>query len=127
MHHIRFGVPETGDIAIAGASGQGRVLALTKIECVLTPGSERAGFGVRVQRWWLPFDRAQSPGARSRHVGQGFQKRPGIGVLRVGKELPHRSLLDDLAAIHHHDAIGYSGNHAQVVGDPDNRHPEFLA
>ncbi len=36
-------------------------------------------------------------------------------------------LLDDAAAVHHHDAVGGLGDHAEVVGDEQHRHPDLVA
>jgi hypothetical protein len=46
-------------------------------------------------------------------------------VRRLREQGRGRPLLDDLAAIHHRDAIGAAGHDAQIVGDQDHRHPEL--
>ena len=41
------------------------------------------------------------------------------------KTVPGLALLHDLAALHHHDAVGHRGRDFQVVGDQDQRHTVF--
>ena len=36
---------------------------------------------------------------------------------RRGEELPHRGLLDDLAVVHHRDAVAELSDDAEIVGD----------
>ena len=45
----------------------------------------------------------------------------GVGVRRVREHLVRRPLLDDPAAVHHADGVGDLGDHAHVVGDPQDR------
>ena len=54
-----------------------------------------------------PRDRAQQP--------------PGVGMPRVVEDLVQRALLDDAARVHHQHAVGDLGDHAEVVGDQDDR------
>ena len=49
-----------------------------------------------------------------------------VGVLRVGKNPRHRALLDDPAGIHHGDPVRDLAGDAEVMGDEDRRHAEFL-
>ncbi len=67
----------------------------------------------------------QSPAFRalSEH-GNGGEQSLGVVLLRVGEQLVHGRLLDDLALVHHHDAVGEVGDHAHVVGDEDDRRVE---
>src|SRR5205807_1169514 len=48
------------------------------------------------------------------------QQAPGIGVLRVVEDLIDRPLLDDPARVHHGNAVGDVGHHAEVVGHDDD-------
>src|SRR5262245_3307395 len=50
------------------------------------------------------------------------QQRARVRVLRVVEQLLHRRLLDDLASIHHRDAIAHLGDDAEVVRHEDQRH-----
>ena len=47
-----------------------------------------------------------------------------IGMARPSKELLDRGLLDHLAGIHHHDALGRLSHHAHGVRDQHDRHAE---
>ena len=49
----------------------------------------------------------------------------GVGVALVSEEIVHRSLFDDAAAIHDDDVMGDLGDHAEVVGDEQDRHAEL--
>ena len=42
-------------------------------------------------------------------------------MLRVGKQLVDRRPLDDFAGIHHRDLVADFGDHAEIVGDQDDR------
>ena len=44
---------------------------------------------------------------------------------RVGEQALHRRLFDHLAGIHHHHALRHFGDHAKVVCDQQQRHPQF--
>ena len=55
----------------------------------------------------------------------GGQKRPRVGLRGRVEDLFHRPLLDDLAGLHHDDAIGEIANHRQVVGDEEVGQAEF--
>ena len=46
-------------------------------------------------------------------------------MLRVVKDVPDRSLLDDPAGVHHRHAIGGFGDHAEVVGNQQQRQVEL--
>ncbi len=45
------------------------------------------------------------------------QEGVGIGVKGGGEEVAHRRVLDDLAGIHHVDALAHLGDDAEVMGD----------
>ena len=48
----------------------------------------------------------------------------GIGMARIGEQLPDRGFLHHLARIHHHDALRDLGDDAHGVGDQHDRHAE---
>ena len=54
-------------------------------------------------------------------TGRARHQLPRVVVLRVVEDLPHRALLDDAAAGHHHDPVGAVGGHPEVVGDQQDR------
>ena len=49
------------------------------------------------------------------------EQADGVGMLRIGEELVDRRALDDLAGIHHRDLVADLGDHAEIVGDQDDR------
>ena len=65
-------------------------------------------------------------GGGIRH-GHGRQQRPGVRVARAGVERVRRPDLDDLAEVHHRDAVADVLHDRQVVGDEQVRQPEPLA
>ena len=71
------------------------------------------------------LDRAQPVLARlqRRHRAQQAAR---VGMLRLGEQPAHRRMLDHLAGVHHHDIVHQVGDHAQVVGDQDDRGAELL-
>ena len=46
--------------------------------------------------------------------------------MRAREQRTCRALLDDAAGIHHSDLLAHLGNHAEVVGDEQDRQPELL-
>ena len=50
---------------------------------------------------------------------QRRKQRPGIGVAGIVEDLLAGAHLDDAARVHHGDAVGHVGHHAQIVGDVD--------
>ena len=50
-------------------------------------------------------------------TGQAAEQADGVGMLRVVEDLGRRALLDDLAGVHHADAIADAAHHTEVVGD----------
>ena len=72
---------------------------------------------------------SSAPGVKAgapRVSGDGGDEAGRIGVLGVVEDLSDRSRLDDLALIHHADAIGGFGDDAEIVGDEDQAHAGFL-
>ena len=64
--------------------------------------------------------------ARRRRIGLrlGREQVARIGMLRRGKNLLDRPLLDDLAAVHDADDIGDAPDDAEIVGDEQQAHAE---
>ena len=54
--------------------------------------------------------------------GLGGEQHPGVGVLGGGEDRPGRAGLDDLAGLHHRDAVGDAADDAEVVGDEEHPH-----
>ena len=49
------------------------------------------------------------------------EQADGVGMLRIGEELVDRRALDDFAGIHHRDLVADFGDHAEIVGDQNDR------
>ena len=49
-----------------------------------------------------------------------------VGVLRIAEDVVQVACFDDLAAIHDDHVVGDVGDHPEIVGDHQQRHPEFL-
>ena len=49
------------------------------------------------------------------------------GCCGLVEDLVHGAALDDLAGVHHGDLVDHLRDHAEVVGDQEDRHPELLA
>ena len=56
---------------------------------------------------------------RGSAIGHGTHQGGGVGVLRLAEDLVGRSKLDELADIHHRDAVGDVAHHRKVVGDEE--------
>ncbi len=56
----------------------------------------------------------------------GAQQGAQIGMLRTAKDVFERAAFDDLAAIHDDDLFGDVGDDAEIVGDQQHRHAEFV-
>jgi len=54
--------------------------------------------------------------------GNGGKQGAGIGMLRRLEDLLHRPALDDAAGIHHGHAVAHAADHAEIVGDEQDRH-----
>ena len=54
-----------------------------------------------------------------------LQQAPRVGVLGAGEQQLGRGRLDDPPGVHHRDVVGHLGDHAEVVGDDHDRHPEL--
>src|SRR6476620_579757 len=68
--------------------------------------------------------RRSGPGRRRVGLRLRREQRSGIGMFRRGENLLHRSLLDDLAAIHDADHVRDAANDAEIVGDEQHAHAE---
>src|SRR6202030_3759779 len=67
-------------------------------------------------------------GSQRRRIGFGLggEQRLGIGMFGRRKNARHRARFDDLAVLHHADAVGELAHDAEVVGDEQKRHAEPL-
>jgi hypothetical protein len=58
--------------------------------------------------------------------GDGFEERLGVGMARIPIEFGRRGQFDDLAEIHHRDAVAHVLDHAEIVGDEEIGEPVLL-
>ena len=73
--------------------------------------------------WHRAVDRLQArAGAAAWNRGQQPAR---VRMLRIVKDVPHRALFDDPAGVHHRHAVRGFGDHAEVVGDQQQRQVEL--
>ncbi len=73
-------------------------------------------------------DREQRPLALAHAVtGQALQQPDRVRVLGLLEDLDGIALLDDLAGVHHADAVAHRTDHTEVVGDQQDRRVGLLA
>ena len=82
-------------------------------------GRRRAG---QVRRY--PGNRVQPLLGLRRLVRQRMEQRLGVGVPGVIEQRRGAGRLDDLARVHHRDPVRPAGDHPEVVGHQDDRHPQ---
>jgi len=70
---------------------------------------KRAVVGRPLERWW--GTRLATPGA----LDGGGEQAAGVGVNRAADDLAERPLLDDLARVHHRNAVADFDGNADVV------------
>ena len=65
---------------------------------------------------------SRSPDAFKRGANRATR---GIGMAWLAEESVTRRVFHRLAGVHHHDLVGDSGDHSQIVRDQDDCHPEL--
>src|SRR5262245_60510805 len=111
--------PAPGD-ASGGEVEVPRLLGLAARHGLRTTRMERAPRGQAGQVRWLAGERLQRLlAAELRHRPE---QRARVRVPGGVEELPHRRLLDDLAGIHHGDAVAHLRDDAEVVRHEDEGH-----
>ena len=58
-------------------------------------------------------------------VRQRVQQPAGVGVRRMAEDVAHRALLENAPQVHHRHPVGGLGDHAEIVGDEEDRHAEL--
>src|SRR6478752_2438347 len=114
-------------LRVVGIDEQRRLLGEALVAHVVAARREPAALRRVDQVRWTPTD-GQQPGVAG--VGQlrdALHQRFAVRHAHVGEQVGGRRLLDDPAAVHHGDLIGVAGDHAEVVGDEDQRHVPFPA
>ncbi len=75
-----------------------------------------------------PWDREQRPvGLTDRMSGQALQQPDRVRMLGLLEHLDGISLLDELAGVHHTDPVAHRADHAEVVGDQQDRRVHLAA
>src|SRR5450631_4948582 len=96
----------------------------TEIGSLGTPPGKDATLDPHLEAGYLPGDFGEA----SRRAGEGgaeFGHRAEqalcIGMTGRAEQLGYRRLLNLAAGIHHHDAFGDFGDHAEIMGNQDDR------
>ncbi|CAM5221535.1 hypothetical protein BTHI11S_00600 [Bosea thiooxidans] len=84
--------------------------------------------GGRIKRaWHVAFERLGArEGAVAADFGRGAEEGPAIGVDKGLPESGRVADLDDLAEIHHRDAVGDMPHEREIVRDEDIGDPGLL-
>ena len=72
------------------------------------------------------LDRVEPVRDRLVQPGNRGQQRPGVWMPGATEERTGAGLLDDLAGVHHHHPVGPASDHAHVMGDQQDGHPQAL-
>ena len=116
-----FGVPDV-DVHERRHDGAARLVGQHAAVDVHTRRQRRADLGQRAR------DREQRPFGLAHAVARdGLQQPDGVRVLRRLEDLDGVALLDDGAGVHHADAVAHRPDHAEVVGDQQDRRVRLLA
>jgi hypothetical protein len=107
------------DLAQAGFFGH------APVEHVGAAGVELAA-GRQVDQAGRLAGNRPEPLACRRAVRDGFQQALGVGVMRLVKDVVFGPLLGGPAGVHDHDVVGDVGDHAEVVGDHEQRSMRLL-
>ena len=112
----RIAVQEAAHVgAVAELDEGGRRLGAALHALGATLGEPTAG-------WWVD-ERRHPPGNHGQLLVAHADDRDRaeqstrVGMLRIGEQRLDRRLLDDLAAVHHGDAVRRLGDDAEIVGD----------
>src|SRR6516164_8882202 len=87
----------------------------------LAPWIEGAAGRQALQIGRLARDGAKLPDRRV-EPRRRAQQRARIGMLRIVEDVAYRRLFDNAPAIHDEHAVAEPRDHAQRMGDEDNRH-----
>src|SRR5580704_12789288 len=121
---------ETGDfVQFAYFSGRGFV-AFAGFHSFYAPGLELAAGFVQRQIWRIPRDTVQVGFARALafvKIGwQASQQSCGVGMSWRGEHVRGWANLSDTPCVEDEDAIGEVCEESGIVGDQNNREPEFF-
>ena len=61
------------------------------------------------------------------NLWQAAQQSKRVRVPRVGVQFFHFGFFNNVTTVHNHHPMGDIGDHAEVMGDSDNRHPQFIS
>src|ERR1700738_4362427 len=115
---------------MTGSDMTGTLLFETRRDLTAEIGRERtapgkdAALDPLLEARHLPGDFGEAPrraGKRRAELGHRAEQALGVGMTRRTEQLGHRRLLDLAAGLHHHDALGDFGDHAEIMGDQNDR------
>src|SRR6266480_1962785 len=89
----------------------------TEIGCQRTPPGKDATLDPRLQAGHLPGDLGEAPrraAERGAELGHRAEQALRIGITGSAEQFGYRCLLNLAAGIHHHDALGDFGAHAEI-------------
>src|SRR3990172_9267431 len=116
-----------GGVVLLVHQHQGRLLLPAVVDAIRAAGVERAALWYVGQVWGQPLDWDQLVASGLVQAGHGAQEAQSVGVSRIAVELAGGGRLNDLAGVHHADAVGIARHHSQVVGDDDDRRSKLPA
>ena len=80
-----------------------------------------------MQAWYRAFNRFQRLSAVSLQIGHGIEQALRVGMSGLVKDVALGSEFDQIAGVHHGDAVGHLRNHGEIVGDEEHGEPELRA
>src|SRR5581483_128152 len=115
---LRRGPREVARDAVArGRLVKGRLLDAADLGCDRAAGPEAAAAWRRERRRNVAAEDDSLGAAIWHRIGDGGEKRTRVGMLRLGEQPRRRSKLDDLAEVHHGDAVGDVADRGEVMRD----------
>ena len=103
------------------------VFAGAAFQCHRAAGPECACGGFSLKNGRLALDHIKLGRTRPLQARHGLEQAAGVGVGRTLEQLSDRCHLHDLAAVHHHGAVGNARHYAQIVGDVHDRHAQLVS
>src|SRR5690242_12802686 len=122
--HAGLGDPARGALGVADRL-QVRRVPRAAVDAEGTAGMEGAAFRQVDQAWGQTLDRLQGLVAFGVEARDRPQEGPGVGMLRMRKDVGRGAGLDDAACVHHDHALAHPGDYSEVVRDEHGRGPEL--
>src|SRR6267142_2477010 len=96
---------------------------MTEIGSQGTPPGKDAALDPLLEAGHLPGDLGEAPrraGEGGAELGHRAEQALCIGMTGRAEKLGYRRLLNFAAGIHDHDALGYFGDHAEIMGNQND-------